>query len=309
MTASNPADNELLSQHLDGSDTLRGLSEADQELVTDWKQLGTDIRQIPMLSVDLVAAVSSQLHNVSVAARPKVSRSRSSVAFVAASMTVLSCCLVMWFLPPHPTSDNGLTTAASTFTSQQLASGFAQCDIVVITRPDGTERTSDWLQTSFDAHGMQSQAILVDSNSTATQEARLVVADAEPKRLLNFMNAYESELNPSQIDEMDPDELLSKFVESMETPSLAEEHFNEFVVVVPKKLLEEMNLRRSAKSTVPTASSGIAVANKNTAAGPQQTDPIRPVLFVIRRRKAATASPVIDGAGIPKPTQTAAGTA
>ena len=205
------------------------------------------------------------------------------------------CCVALWMLPPIVPNSVIAQNLSSTFTSQQLASGFANCDIVVVTMPEGKEETADWLQSSFAAHGMHSEAILVDSRSKEAQVSRIVGADVASQDLLSLMNTFDNEFNPPLIDEMDPSEMISQFVESLETPSLAEEHFNEFIVVVPKDLLEQLRSGRNAEAVALAAATDETSQQAVATHSMEQTAAVRPVVFVIRRRKTDI-YPVIDGA-------------
>lgn len=305
MTTSYPSDDEQLSERFDCETTLNDLPESSKQLVQKWQQLGECIRSVPVSPASVADSVRMQLDRDDVAvalvtgssdARGWTVRGRSSIALTTAAMTIVFCCVALWMLPPPASVPAIAKNLSSTFTSQQLATGFANCDVVVVTMPEGKEEASDWIQSSFAAHGMHAQAILVDSRSQDAQVSRIVGTDVASEDFLDLMNTFDNEYRPLQIDEMEPDELISQFVESLETPSLAEEHFNEFVVVVPKDLLQQLRSGQAA-AAAPTS---LAAATEETTAPTIESQTLppaaapRPVVFVIRRRQA-DAHPAIDG--------------
>lgn len=267
--------------HISGGDLFE-LTDAQAKLVGDWTQLRGCLKQLPVPSVSLVSDVRHRIEGgrLVVAARQPPVRSpkrHSGFAVMVSSLMILVCLFSLMYFPaplPNLTFQQSLFSG---FTSRELASGLSNCDVVLITMPDGPEETTDFLRTSLTNSGMESHSIAVDSKPSAGSQ--LLGSNAGSSEVLGALTALQA-ISGEPVDDMEREQILAQLLEAIETPSLAEEHFNDFVVVVPRDVIDGMRKEGGmiAETDLPKN------VNSSSAMVPAET---RKVVFVVRRKKAA----------------------
>lgn len=291
-----PTSEEDFSDQFDNisSGDLSEFTDAQSKLADDWAQLGACLKQLPVPSVSLVSDVRRQIERASlvVAARhpPVQSPPRhSAFAVMVSSLTMVVCLFSLMYFPaplPNLTFQQSLFSG---FTSRELASGLSNCDVVLITMPDGPEETTDFLRTSLTNSGMESHSIAVDSKPSS--DSQLLGSNADSSQVLGALTALHA-IGGEPVDDMEREQILAQLLEAIETPSLAEEHFNDFVVVVPRDVIDGM---RKHGGMVADAS-----MPKNVGSSPEIVPAeTRKVVFVVRRKKVSGADHIdSNGAGL-----------
>ena len=175
-----------------------------------------------------------------------------------------------------------------------------QWEVVVVT---GTAQRLNLitaeLRDAVDQRGLEIHS-LSEGKRPANESMELLMASGESS--VEFLEALsaddtdvEAEWNPDQISGFDRDALLSRFAESMQTPTQSDQFFGEVFVVLPKEHSIQV-------STVPPATIGEDSGNRSGSQGPttaqtaesvdaqvarlldRKTD--RPVLVIFRKKPA-----------------------
>jgi len=180
----------------------------------------------------------------------------------------------------------------------------AKWDVVLVTVPDGDDRQLvQQLRQSFEENGLQVHSGATDNVAAGSEVAPQIASSIVSGELFDVLTGenkdVETEWNPEQIDDLDRDELLARFVDSMKTPSRSDEHFGEMVVVFSQETMDAIELAvgsgkissgAAAIAAVQSAGGSSVAADEHVsrdtkfeiAAGDVSR---RPVLVVVRRKK------------------------
>lgn len=235
------------SERLDASQ----LSHEEMLLVREWESLGSELRALPVSAARLDQSVMGAIRGgdavvVGAATDRRVGgvsgglandrRQRSLIASFV-SVVALACSLsVLSVMPTFP------PTSVSAFASlnvDSLAEELSQCDVVLVRVPQEGMSPVDLLSDSLE---------LPPTDGDDDVSMPLLSFDQEGDDLFDDLADFERITNPDYIGEMTREELFAKLVEAVETPSLAEEHFGEIVVLFPRDLMEEIKEKSRAET-------------------------------------------------------------
>ena len=321
------------------SSTVASTTDEAQHL-QDWQALGDDLRALPVTPVNLLPGVmqaigspaadgtedsctipSTDLRPSKIAAQPSRAQSpahtalaersrpdrarsdrarsdrarsdRARLATLVTGLTLLGCVAIMSLLPVLSMSQ---MTALAAIDVDTLAEELSRCDVVLVKVPQAELR------------GSVLDATLTDDllgGNTLNGEPGLPLRGVERPgdEMFEDLANYERVTNPAFIGDMTREELLAKVLESVETPSLAEEHFGEMIVLFPSDLLREIQSEAYggtlvARQGAPDGSSPTSQAARSSAGGsasPSTNTPVegetprrRKVFVVLRTAPGAT---------------------
>ncbi|MCA9050876.1 MAG: hypothetical protein KDA89_19195 [Planctomycetaceae bacterium] len=249
-------------------------SERTDSLVTQWQHIGDLLRDLPLRRSDgLQQAVRAEITaqtqkaeaqtTVTPSPQPEVRgrrvSTRKAIVVACSSMSLVLLGLLSVSLPQ-------VTEVAVTKLPPATVAAFAaavdasreagQWDVVVLTLPDDpTKEVPDVIQSVVgDALAVE---CLAEPAEKKEHVVDVLVASAASSTVL--LNALQKDIhcvqewNPGRVDELDRDELLSKVVESMQTPTRSDEYFGEVFVLLSRD--EVVSIR-----TVPLIASGAGSA-------------------------------------------------
>lgn len=286
---SNPRlSDEELSERFDAvrGGQLSDLTEEQSRLIDGWVDLRSCLQRLPSPTVDIASRVRDQLEStrlVVAASSPKTGAPprQSAFAVIASSLTIVVCLFSLMYFPAPLPDLTFRQSLFSGFTSSELASGFSNCDVVMVTMPDGPEKTNDFLRTSLTSHGLESHSIAIDSRPSSGSQ--LLGSNADSDEVLGALTFLHDATGGEPVDDMQREEILAKLFEAIETPSLAEEHFDDYVVVLPREVINDM---REKNTAIADTDLPAKTQPSTSAAIPPES---RKVVFVVRRKKAAAA--------------------
>lgn len=284
------------------------LTSEEARIVAGWQSLRDDLQAIPVAPANLAGAVMRAIGTemadvaemetavaeerpaagprvVSLAAeetrlRPAQHAQRARIATLVSVLTLVSCVVLLSVLPQIPVSSFQSLTAIN---MDSLAEELANCDVVVVRVPQNT--------ADSDLDGLGD----LNVGSTLARDAMpLRELDQAGEQMFADLAEFDRETNPEFIGDMTREELLAKVLESVETPSLAEEHFGEMLVLFPSDLLDEIRAEAGGGTLiagdVPPAAAP-AEPTRVASASPRTTP--RRKVFVVLKMPAETDTEVV----------------
>ncbi|MCR9200726.1 MAG: hypothetical protein NXI04_18985 [Planctomycetaceae bacterium] len=285
------------------------LTSSEMDSLMPWTSLRDDLRAIPVQKAELSASIMGAVQNLAAGSQPQPSQpqpqpqpqptavaveshalsvrparyeQRARIATLVSVLTLASCVILLSVLPRLSVSPLRSLTAVN---MNSLAEELSKCDVVVVRVP----------QTSSPGLDLEG---LVDlgrgSQLTSDRGMPLRELDQAGEEMFADLAEFDRVTNPEFIGDMTREELMAKVLESVETPSLAEEHFGEMLVLFPSDLLEDIRMEARQGTLVaedgqpPVAPSAVQHADRTTVEPPP-----RRKVFVVLKTPAEQASDVV----------------
>jgi uncharacterized protein len=228
------------------SEFFANIGEAESaELADSWQKLGESLRQLPVTTADgLAARVQHEIRATQMTGGEQQSSPyRSTIPqrsyhFGRAAALLATSCAVMVVAATIVAYQANTPPSATAVAFRSLDP--KQWEVVVVT---GTAQRLNLitaeLRDAVDQRGLEIHS-LSEGKRPANESMELLMASGESS--VEFLEALsaddtdvEAEWNPDQISGFDRDELLSRFAESMQTPTQSDQFFGEVFVVLPKE--------------------------------------------------------------------------
>lgn len=218
-------------------------SEQSVPLVESWTRLTESLCQLPVPAVEegFAVRVQSKIKTEQLSARKSGSDEQRPYNFGRAVALLATSCAVMLVAATIVAyqANTGPSATSLAFHSHDPQ----QWEVVVVTVPDERMKlVTAELRDAVDQRGLEIHT-LSEGKRSAEREQSLELLMASEESSIEFLEALsfgsadvEAEWNPVRIAGFDRAELLSRFAESMQTPTQSDEFFGEVFVVLPKEL-------------------------------------------------------------------------
>ena len=274
-------------------------SEADS--LGPWQQLRDDLRAIPIREADLSQSIMEAIQDPAaqpqpsvvavgvapVAARPARYEQRARIATLVSVLTLASCVILLSVLPRISVSPFRSLTAIN---MDSLAEELSKCDVVVVRVPE----------TSAPGQDLEGMADL-DMGSQLTSDFGMPLRELDQagEEMFADLAEFDRVTNPELIGDMTREELMAKVLESVETPSLAEEHFGEMLVLFPSDLLDDIRMEAGQATLVAEDGQPPAAPSARADANSPDAPPRRKVFVVLKTPAKQATDPVPDVSRLP----------
>ncbi len=278
------------------------------ELLQSWKQLGEHLRALPVRPiVDLSSRVLKDVQKSDSPTSTVHKHSQKAPANRGRSVALLATSCAVMVVAATIVAFQANTSPSATAVAFRSLSPKSWEVVVVTVSDEQANLVTEKLRDAVDERGLEIHS-LNEGKSANRESLELMMASSESSvELLEALNAdshaFETEWNPKQIGDLNRDELLSRFSESMQTPTRSDEFFGEVFVVLPKTPTVEVQAL-SPTNTVRNSSSDIAHADSTSTKSADSIEAAdadsidtkvarlldrksdRPVLVIFRRKDA-----------------------
>lgn len=294
-------------------------SEQSVPLAESWSRLTDSLSQLPVSAVDegFAVGVQAEIQSQQQSSGGVGSGEQQSYNFGRAVALLATSCAVMLV---------AATIVAYQANTQPSATSVAfhshdpqRWEVVVVTVPDERmQLVTAELRDAVDQRGLEIHTVSEGKRSTEQKQPleMLMASEASSVEFLEALSSgtvdVEAEWNPVRIAGFDRAELLSRFAESMQTPTQSDQFFGEVFVVLPKERsiqvtsVPSATIREDAGQQLAQHPEDAVVQPANSQAADsvdaqvaelleRKTD--RPVLVIFRKRPAA-GNDIQGGAGI-----------
>lgn len=276
------------------------LTPSEAESLGPWQALRDDLRAIPVQKARLSQSIMGAVQDLAsqpqpsvvagqVAVRPPRDEQRARIATLVSVLTLASCVILLSVLPRISVAPFRSLTAIN---MDSLAEELSKCDVVVVRVPQDSSPRQD-LDGLVD----------LDMGSQLTSDSGMPLRELDQagEEMFADLAAFDRVTNPELIGDMTREELMAKVLESVKTPSLAEEHFGEMLVLFPSDLLED--IRMEAGQTALVAGDGQPAtapsAQADAAADSLDAPPRRKVFVVLKTPAEQAADSIPDVSRLP----------
>lgn len=306
---------EQLSHNFDHEKHDRALvteigDEQAEVLTNAWQQIGDHLRALPTKTVrDVAAQVQAEIRpkggtdsSTPPAKQPLVPTRNlgRSVALLATSCAVMVVAATIVAFQAN--TDFPATAIAFRAADAQ------DWEVVVVTVPDQRMNlVTDKLRNAVDERGLSIHTLNQGESATGESVELLMASSESSIEFLDALNAdaqdVETEWNPDRVGDVDREDLLRRFSESMQTPTRSDNFFGEIFVILPKD--RSIRVKRLTPATTPkdhnpsVADANSSVSDSDLAANTEdsvdaqvakllQKKSNRPVLVIFRRKPATS---------------------
>lgn len=212
-----------------------------EQLLNRWKLLGECLRELPHggagdlnqrvlreIREEVSARTTPHVPPQSTPARPAAARGFALVATLAVACLLLVP-LTSDLLSPNPSSDR---------IAEGVSADTRDWEIIVLTVPDdGHNGVPESVLRTVIGHGLQIRRLGEQSTGDIDHPDILMASAGVSQQLREVLDSeiasLQAELNPDRIGDLDREQMLARFAESMHTPTKSDEYFGEMSLVVP----------------------------------------------------------------------------
>lgn len=300
-----------------------------ESLTRSWTEIGDALRQIPVKSNSLhetvlceIAAELQPAKQTLQHDQPQTSGNRSHVAAFVSLAALLVVGFLVSAIDNNPTDKSIATLSAAPSNILECVRKTNQHDwqVVVVNVPEEHHaKVRSKIKSSVVNQGLVVESVSIGNSTIADNSPDVFISTGDTAT--QVLQALELEIRDSSgdlttepLEKFDRDELLSRFTESMKSPTESDRYFGEMLVIHPHAQSLEISTETidqaivtvdpNPAQKVESARESLPATSDSELSGARAAKQ-RPVLVVLVKEKTETTGPQSLNSGPPAPTVSA----